>query len=275
MAIIQHNTGFIDQIKPKSAIFDDLELSNIFLNFDRIRSRRLLEIPNSWCIWGENENAEKEIDYNALGSKVVEENIFSNLLIIHDSELNPEWNLTDKTIINTYNDFREIAYDFIDAVAMEVIKDKMEADIDNFDDKNNPEGLVPPRLDMLGNTDDKKILMEFKPSSQVEKFWNFSNFSKFAQKSFEYLSGFFDQNLRLKQNSFVIYADKKGIIVIKDSHVDEFMKKMLDNFESREKYHGCSHIIAIVKKWKDYIKDKKKPMKGKWSDYMINKDEIK
>ncbi len=276
MAIVQHSNGFIDQIRPRAAIFSDLELIDIFLEADKIRSRRLLEIPNTWCIWGENEEDEiEETDFNALGSKVVEEEIFSKLLIIHDSELDPEWNLTDKTIINTYNDFREIAFDFIDAVAMEVIKEKMEADIPFNEGNKNSEGPVLPRLENLGNTEDKKVLMEFKPVAQVDKFWDFTNFTNFAQRSFEYLHGFFDQNLGLKSNAFVIYADKKGIIVVKDKNVDTFMEKMLDNFEQREKYHGCSNIIAIVKKWRDYVKAKKEPMKGKWSDYMEKKNESK
>jgi len=272
MAIVQYNNGLIDQFRPMNKVFSELEIIDFFGESENLRSRRLLEVANSWCIWGEASNLD-ENEFNALGSKIVEEDIFTKLLIIHDSEIDPNWNLTDRTILNTYSDFKEITYDFIDSMAIEVIKEKMEDEIpqndSNFDLENDdPQGPVIPKLRQLGHTEDKKFIFELVPSEQSPKFWNFSNFSNFASRSFEYLHGFIDQNLGLKSNAFVIYSDKKGIIIVKDPHVEDFMHRVLKNFEEREKYHGCSHIMAMTKKWQDYVKNDKKAMTKKWQDYL-------
>lgn len=264
MAIMQYNSGVVEDVKPTNLVFTDGEFLQYFEGHKKLRSRRLLEINNTWCLWGEDEIRDLN-NFNQLGTRIVGEKIYTPLLVVHDSEINPELYITDKIINRNYKEFREEILAYFDIIAVEIIGE--------FNKHQSPEEgfagtQVAPQLNIIGPTEDKRALMEFNPNQQNDDFYKFENFSIFAAKSFGYLHQFFNNNTSVLSNSFAVYADNKTIIIVMDENVDTIMEKMLNNFETREKYHGCAHIIAITKKWRDYVKGGKIPMEKKWEEYV-------
>ena len=107
MAILLYANGLTEEPKPIKYTFTDKELLDLYQDFDGIRSFRLYEVPNTWCIWGENIPREKRADeFHNVGTLMVDIPIFSPILFIHDTEINPAWRLTDEMIVMGYNDFR-------------------------------------------------------------------------------------------------------------------------------------------------------------------------
>jgi hypothetical protein len=268
MAIIQYSNGLVEDFKAKNLVLAESEILNYFKDFQRVRTKRLIEIPNSWCVWGASDVIDSNA-FNQLGSRISGEKIFSPLIIIHDSELDPDWLITDKIILKTYPEFRQDFLSFADNLASEIINQ-------NINQKSEGGAFggmaVMPSLSIMGPTEDKRILFDFNPENQAPEFWKFENFSFFASRVFGYIHVFFDRNLNVEENSFVIYADVKVIIIIRDQFVKPVLEKMIKNFEKREKYHGCSHMIAMIKKWDDYVNNQKKPIDKKWGDYLQKKN---
>ena len=263
MAIMQYNSGVVEDIKPNQMVFTDQELLEYFKGSERLRSARMGEIPNTWCLWGESDLM-SDNHFNQLGSRIVEEKIYSPLLLVHDSELNPDLYLTDAKILTNYSQFRDEVIGYLDEIAIEIMN---EYDRQQSNEGTFGGGEIAPTLDILGPTEDRRALMAFDPTRQKEEFWAMENFSIFASKSFGYIHKFFNKNLEVSRNSFAIYADGKNIIIIPDQHVHDVMQRILDNFEKREKYHGCGHILLIMKKWDEYVKNGKEPMTKPWEDY--------
>ncbi|NJO90324.1 MAG: hypothetical protein HC831_16300, partial [Chloroflexia bacterium] len=231
--------------------------------YERMRTTRFEEIYNSWCVWGENDVME-EADFNQLGSRITGESIFSPLLVIHDSELDPYMNLTDPKILRTYDQFQDDLLMFFETLATEIIEER-----DHHQSQQGFSGApIPPILEVLGPTMDKRALLRFHPDRQKDEFYEFESYSAFASRSFNYLHQFFNKNLDVEKNSFAIFADNKSIIIVDDEDVDIFSEKIIENYEKREKYHGCSHLVAMIKKWGDYVKSGKKPMTKKWEEYL-------
>lgn len=256
MAIIQYSNGIIEDVKPQNLVFTDQELLDILDGFEKIDTFRLLDVVNTWCVWGKNSVDDPE-EYNRLGSSIAGEDIYSPMLIIHDSELDPSWNISDKIIINTYKQFREDVLGLIDDLAKQLleIEDEMEIDED--------EGLYGHRdtgiqLTTLGPTQDKKVLFEFDLAKQSADFHKYENISKFAEKVIGYWDQFFFVNIEINDNTCVIYADKKIIIILKDENVSEFFELMRDFFEKDESFETCINLQEYESKWNEYIAADKK-----------------
>ena len=99
MAVLLYANGLTEEHKPKELTFTDEELLTIFPDFEKTRTFRLYEIPNCWCIWGENDPVGKrEDEFNKIGTDILEQICYSPVLFLHDSEINPEWKLTDAMI---------------------------------------------------------------------------------------------------------------------------------------------------------------------------------
>jgi hypothetical protein len=105
MAIIQYSNGIIEDVKADDLVFTDDEILRLLDGFTSMRTYRLVEVPNTWCVWGENEEDE-ESEFNNIGTGIVDEPVFSPLLIIHDTELDPSWNLNDSVILHSYKEFK-------------------------------------------------------------------------------------------------------------------------------------------------------------------------
>jgi len=247
MSVLLYQSGVTENLLPKELTFIDNEILTIFKDFHHIRTSRLYEVPNAWCVWGENlKNIDS--DFNKLGSDIVQDNIFSPIMFIHDTEINLSWMLTDDIILNGYNKFKEDLIRFFDDIAENVIKEgerlRMQQGISN--------NLL--FLTTLGPSDDKRVIFEFNPHKQREEFWNVKTFSDFGLRVFNFLMKFYKDG-----DNFAIFADKKSIILVADENVEFLISKILADFERLEKYEMCADLNKIFKKWRKYKKIKKKP----------------
>lgn len=238
MAIMLYSNGVLEEFKTNNIVFNDDEIISVFNSFKKLRSRRLLDVVNTWCIWGENDiNDVDESYYNSLGSSIVEEEIYSPLFFIHDTEIDPEWLLTDEIIYKPYNDFREDIQTFMNDVA----EDLKLLNTDEEDNKN----LV--KFNMMGTTSDRRILHEFNPYEQTEEFYKIQNYSGFANQAFTYLEKYFEE-----QQMLVIYANVNVVIAVKFENALKVLQDFQNFFEIREKYEKCSVIKDLIKKWEKY-----------------------
>jgi hypothetical protein len=247
--IILYSNGLTEEISPEGSTFTDNELIELFKEFDRTRTLRLDDIPNTWCIWGENDKPIID-DYNKFGSDILEIHCYSHILFLHDTEVDPSWNLTDQIIYHSYNEFKKDLLKFFDEIAIETMEE-----MDKIREENgNPEIIS---LEQAGVSLDKRIIFKFNPDKQPVDFFKKENFSSFAKKSYEFLKKNYKNG-----DVFAIFADRKMIIVLDDDKVKEFIDQLSKVFEKKEEYIICSDIAKIYKKWETYKAKKiKKPTK--------------
>jgi hypothetical protein len=241
MAVILYNNGIVEEIKPNNFTFTEKEILKLFENYKNVRSRRLIEVPNAWCLWGEMEHPEA-IDFNKLATDIVEIHVFSHLIVIHDSEIDPDWNMTD--ILNkNYVEFRDDLAEFVDSIAQRII-----------DEAESREETPSIYLTTSGLTKDKHVVYMFDPNEQSPDFYDNGSFDNFSEKIFEY----FQENFKLKDH-LTIFADKKIIINVDKENVPIFFNKIIKSFENKEDYEICHELNSIYKNWSSYVsKDKKK-----------------
>ena len=245
MSVLLYANGLTEEYRPKNLVFTDEELLTIFPEFDIIKSFRLYEIPNTWCLWGENAPIDKRADeFNKLGSDILEQPCYSPILFIHDSEIDPSWKLTDVIIYSGYDDFRKEMLKFFDDIA---------ADILNENERLRKQTGSPPRLLILEQTGisaDKRIIFNFDTKKQVDEFFIDENLWDFATKVHNFLKFSYQD-----AHTFAIYADKNIIIVMNDDDVDDFIKKIISFFESKENYEACSILRNTHEKWVKFKKN--------------------
>jgi len=252
MAIILYPSGITEMYEPKEHIFTDQKILHIFSDFDFIRTARLYEIPNTWCVWGEN----KKIDdgnFNKLASDILRENIFCHVLFIHDTEIDPAWMLTDQTILIGYDIFKQELLKFFDFVAETVIKETQKLR-ENQNINSNSNLLF---LNTIGPTEDKRVLFEFDPNKQSKEFYIDNFFINFANKVHDFLK------TNKVKDIFYIYEDKKTVIFVKNENVDFLMEKIIGIYKKNENYEFCQDLITIQDNWKKpKIKRKRKENKN-------------
>lgn len=279
MAVIQYSNGIIEDFKAENLTFSDKEFLDILKDYDDIRTLRLIEISNTWCVWGHNTKSSDDtpLEFNRIGSSIVDEDIFSPLLIVHDGELDPDWNLNDTIILNTYKEFKDSVVLFINDIAQNVLDLEQESNSLDDDSSDNTNLMV---LTPLGPTRDKKVLFELNIDKQSKEFLNPPNFEQFAQKVIDYWNQFFIENIDMDDNTCVIYADSKTIIIIQDDEVKYLTELLVRFFESVEDYETCSNLHKYYNAWVLYIKNNKKvdnpkqiPQKIKNQDIDTNFDE--
>ncbi len=252
MSILLYPSGVTETYRSSDLTFTDSEILKIFDEYDYVRTIRLYEVPNTWCVWGENQESDPAV-FNKLGTDIVQENVYSEILFIHDTELDPVWMLTDVPILKNYEFFREDLLGFFDDVAENVIQESHERA------NNNEENLV--FLNTLGPTEDKRVMFEFDPLSQSEEFYKVQFFEEFAKKVYTFLKKYYADG-----ETFVLYADKKTVIIVKDDNVKFIMDKINKDFERRERYERCSDIKEIMNSWDKFKSEEKKNSSEKDSD---------
>jgi hypothetical protein len=244
-----YNNGLTEELSPLKLFFSDQEILEFFKGFNNIQTKRLIEIPNTWCVWGELKNPDEE-DYNKLASEIIQEHCYSKLFLLHDTEVDPSWNLTDSLIYDNYNIFKRKILEFIDIVAAETIREMGETR--NTSEK--PKSIV---LDPVGISDDKRVIFKFNPDKQQPDFFHISQFNEFANKSFNFLDKFYKNG-----DNLPIYADKKMIVILDDFQVKQYIDFLIDFFKEQEDYLKCARINGIYQSWIEY-KEKTKKISSK------------
>jgi len=251
MSVILYQSGITEDYKPKEFTFTDEEILGIFNDFEFIETARLYEIPNVWCVWGSNSEIDDE-DFNKLASTMINKDIFSPVMFIHDTEINYAWMLTDNIIKNGYNEFKEEFIYFLDEIAENVIKEN-----ESFrQQQNQSENLV--FLTTVGPTEDKKIMFEFDPNAQSKQFYDNLLFEQFSKKIFDFLKDNY-----VDGDTFIIFEDKKTIIIVIDENVNDIMSKMIKDFERREQYEDCLKLKTILDLWNNNKMKSEKKKEGK------------
>jgi len=248
VALILYSNGIIEEFIPEGTEFTDAELIQTFEGFKTIRSMRLQEVPNTWCLWGEMDNPPPN-EYNAVGSEILDIDIDSHLIMIHDSEINYDWNLIDSMIYKSYDEFKEDINEFINQ-SVEIIAENNKQQVN----ENTPMIFLAP----IGQTPNKQVLFSFNPNEQSEHFFTNGGFDTFATKIYEYLNENFKSKELESETPFIIFADNKTMIMVQNEFFDTFIQKLIDVFQKKEHYEICTHIKNIKTEWYNYLKKESK-----------------
>lgn len=247
MAVLLYSNGITEDYIPQSFTFSERELVNLFSDFTHIKTKRIINILNCWCIWGENQQYDP-IDFNRISSDILEEAIYSPALFVHDSEINPNWNVTDNILYRNYSEFLTDIKGEIDGVAIDIIEQ-----FQNYDEEDGVKKM--PVLETLGPTKDKRVLFSFNPEKQHKEFYEHEQFLLFSKRAFDYIKSHVQD-----EEPFTIFADKKAIIVVDTKKVPIFINKMLDKFKDVEQYEICNELTTIMNTWNESLSQKhKKP----------------
>jgi len=251
MAIILYGNGLTEEITPTNFTFSDEEILQFFKEFKNIQTSRLAEIPNTWCVWGELTNPGED-DYNKLASEIIRAHCYSKLFLLHDTEVDPSWNLSDAIIYDGYDIFKKKILHFLDQLAIDTIRE-----LDQM-----REGAGKPRLmalEQVAISMDKRVIFRFNPDKQAPDFFSPRVFAEWANKSYNFLDKFYKDG-----DVFPCYADKKMIMVLEDAQVKQYVDILIQFFEGGEEYLKCARINEIYKKWSEYKEKKKlKPKRGR------------
>jgi hypothetical protein len=244
MAVILYPSGVTETYEPKAFVFTDEEILHIFKDYEYIRTSRLLEVQNTWCVWGQTTKTD-DADFNKLGSDIIQENMYCALMFIHDTQIDPAWMLTDNILYTSYDQFKVNLLNYFDRIAENVLKQTQKT----RETQGKNTNLV--FLNTIGPTSDKRVLFEFDPHKQSQEFYEDNFFISFADKVKEFL-----QTSYQIQDIFYLYHNKKTLIFIKDENVEFLITKILEFYKKMEKYEYCQDIKMIYEKWKSF-KNKK------------------
>jgi len=241
MALVIYSNGILEEYLPVEDTFTDEELVKSFYDYSSIESFRFPEIVNSWCVWGHMDNP-LEHEYNKIASEIVDGDVYSHIMIIHDSELNPSWKVTDDILYHPYKKFMEDLAIYISELLAELTQQTQT----EIPDSEKSSMIF---LTTMGHTKDKRVMFAFNPNEQHENFYIGGGFSTFAAKIYDYLIENFDKEPIEENKPFVIYSDSKTIVIIEDKDVEQVIGDMLEDFTKKEKYEACIQIKDIKNKW--------------------------
>lgn len=252
MAIILYNNGITEDYKPKDLVFTEEELLHLFSEYPEVKTSRVIPILNSWCIFGKNSNVE---DFNRMASEITGETINSHALFVHDSEINPNWKMTDDILYKPYSDFAKSVKSLVNDVAAKIVEElQAQSEYEGKSDHL-------PLLMTVGTSIDKRIIFDFDPYEQSENFYSNEEFDIFSEKIYDYLL-----TNKQEKEPFTIYEDKKAMIIIQTDKVTYFLKLLEENFKSKEEYEVCTEITKMIKDWTKLTQPKKTRVKRKKSD---------
>ena len=250
MGVLLYGNGITEDYRPEKLVFTEEELVSLFDEYEEIKTSRVPSLINTWCIYGMNA-VNDGTEFNRIASDIIKEAVYSHLLFVHDSEINPDWKATDSVLYKSYPEFLGALKKVIDNTAANILNELAAA----ADYENKVDYL--PQLATLGATPDKRILFSYNPDDQSKEFYNHDEFYKFSQKVYEYI-----MKNKQEREPFTIYADKKVVIIIESLKVQKFLDTLLEKFKSKEEYEICTKLTEIISTWKVIIDNKsKKPQK--------------
>jgi len=252
MALLIYGNGLVEEFKPQNLVFDELELLSLFNGYDKVESFRLDNIVNTWCLWGYSKNSFNSSDeYNKLGSELIHKNMYSPILLIHDSEININWNISDDMLYKSYSEFIKDVQEYIDDLVNKLSENR-EDEIKESDKNGNLIILKPE-----GWSQDKRLLFKFNTKEQSESFYLNGGYEKFLNKCENYLEKNYFKESSNKDNVFILFSDKQTIIYIDDENVKDFIDKAIKFFTSSENYEACSFLTKVNKDREKIIKNEK------------------
>jgi len=263
MAIILYPNGITEEYLPTKETFTKEDLAQVFLDYDTFGSIRMVKILNAWMLYGKvNQGRDDLLDYyNKLASTIFDIEIYSQILFIHDTEINSNWKITDDIIHFNYSDFKKDILQMLDETAEEIIK--------NTDSKEKQIMY----LKQIGVSGNKKIIFELDPDEQHKNFYTPEVFREFADKIIKYFKTDY-----IVDKSFSLFSDKNVIILTQDSKVKTVINKLLSFFNSMEEYENSKIVKDVYKGWIDFntetpieVKPKRKRKKKVKKD-SIDKD---
>ena len=244
MGVIVYINGILEEYRPEDLVFTEEEILDIFEEFDEIKTVRLNSSINTWCVFGVN-SINDDADLHSVATEILKEPIYSPVLFIHDSEIEPKWKVTDDIL---YNNYREFLLDL-----KNMINDVAENIVNNIVTSEEYENKIDflPQLSTLGTTSDKRILFSYNPDDQSKDFYNNEEFYTFSKKVFEYIT----EN-KQEITPFTIYADKKAVIIIPNKKVKKFLNLMIEKFQHKEEYEICTQISRMITEWDNKVEKK-------------------
>ena len=243
MSVLLYANGLTEAYKAKELVFTDQELLEIFPDFEKTRSFRLYEVPNTWCVWGERSPIDKVPDeFNKVGTDIMDTPCYSPVLFLHDSEVDPSWRLTENPIYTGYNDFKVELLKFFDNIAKDILQERDRMRLNKGINKNQ---LLT--LDQVAISKDKRVIWKFDLEKQTKEFFIEANLTEFANKVHDFLKFHYQDG-----DIFAIQADKNIIIIMDDNQVKSFIDKLIALFKNQEKYEACSVLRNTYNKWKKY-----------------------
>lgn len=235
MAVILYSNAILETLRPAGLVFTEDEIINVFSeSYHTMHSKRLIEISNTWAVWASMDNPPSN-EYNMLGSDIVDFDIDSPLVLIHDSELNPAWNVTDDVLQFGYDTFLRKISEYVNDVANETMKERETSD-------DQPHSLIS--LVQMGITPDKKLLFSFDPNSQDSEFYEGKTFATFSQKILDYMKNNLAANMAAK-NPFTIFDDNKTVVIVNDEDITATLDVMMDRFAKDENYEACKELMGL------------------------------
>ena len=237
MAIVLYINGLNEVIKPSSHIFTEGELLKPYNKAAKFKSCRLIEILNGWCLHEDIKNPVED-NLNKIASVIAGQQIYSTCMFIHDSEIDPSWDITD-TLFENYTTFESVLIKSINSIAEQMLNQ-----YNAWAQENNVLDSMPV-LEPMGSTADKKILFNFNPNQQNVEFYKSPQFYTFSRKVYKFLK----TKKKFKQdNNFVLYEDGKAALIVKPEFIPDIIKQMIDKFQSYEEYEICEDLTTIMNK---------------------------
>lgn len=239
MALLLYPSGVLTDLKSNNLMFSDKEILNIFKTCNKIRTKRLFEIPNTWMIWADAVTLDDDL-FSNIGSTMIEENIYSPILFIHDTEMDPSWLLTDDPILYTYKTFDRDLRQFVDEISRNLISEDM-----------NPNKKKLIILTTVGSTEDNRVLFDLYPENQSDFFYKL-NFDEFAKKTIQFLLD--EQDKAFKELGVTIFEDRKIVIRIRHNDFEFIINKLNEWAEKKEEYEWCAFLKYLKDLWEKYVK---------------------
>jgi len=246
MALIIYSNGIVEEMVPVEEAFTHRDLVKSFDDYTSLETHRLIEVPNTWCLWGEI-NSPPENEFNKIGTEIIKEELYSHLILLHDSEINREWNLTDEILQKSYKEWMDELALFTNTLIEQISRARQA----QMSDREKTSMIF---LTTMGHTVDKRVLFAFDPTIQAEDFYISGAFDTFGTKIYEYLEANFYIEPIEESKPFVIFADGKTIVIVENEHMETFIEHLLNVYQKREDYEICSKITEIKKIWDGYLK---------------------
>ena len=106
MSLIIYSNGIVEEMVPVEDTFSHRDLVKSFDDYTLVETFRLPDVSNTWCLWGDVENP-PENEYNKIGTEIVNMEMHSHLILIHDSEINRDWDVVDPILQKSYKEWMD------------------------------------------------------------------------------------------------------------------------------------------------------------------------